>query len=161
MYFLYYTWRRVCVRVVVVWRCSFIFVRPRQSCKGELLKLAGGLLLVYGRDVPELADGVRTMLGWCHQALSENDKNKQARNASVDLLHYLCRTAGCCFFFFRCGHLGRNQARTPRSRCSWRTSEFFVACGWCFLTNIDRLWSQKERRQSGSTTARIRKPRRI
>lgn len=49
----------------------------RQSCKGELLKLAGSLLLVYGRDVPELAEGVKTMLGWCDGALSDNAKNQQ------------------------------------------------------------------------------------
>eukprot|EP00752_Nemacystus_decipiens_P003549 g3275.t1 len=48
-----------------------------QSCKGELLKLAGSLLLVYGKDVPELAEGVKTMLGWCDQALAENENNKQ------------------------------------------------------------------------------------
>eukprot|EP00903_Cladosiphon_okamuranus_P011333 g10683.t1 len=48
-----------------------------QSCKGELLKLAGSLLLVYGRDVPELAEGVKTILGWCDQALADNEKNKQ------------------------------------------------------------------------------------
>ena len=60
-------------------RRGFPFPPSRQSCKGELLKLAGSLLLVYGNDVPELAEGVKTMLGWCDQALAENEKNKQAR----------------------------------------------------------------------------------
>ena len=45
--------------------------------KGELLKLAGSLLLVYGADEPELARGSRTMLGWCDSALDDNAKNKR------------------------------------------------------------------------------------
>lgn len=49
----------------------------RQSCKGELLKLAGTLLLVYGRDVPELAEGVKTVLGWCDGALNDNARNQK------------------------------------------------------------------------------------
>lgn len=49
----------------------------RQSCKGELLKLAGSLLLVYRGDVPELVEGVKTMLGWCDVALNDNAKNQQ------------------------------------------------------------------------------------
>lgn len=48
-----------------------------QGVKGELLKLAGSLLLVYGTDVPELAEGVKTMLGWCDSALSDNAKNRK------------------------------------------------------------------------------------
>lgn len=58
---------------------------PSQSCKGELLKLAGSLLLVYGKDVPELAEGVKTMLGWCDQALADNEKNKKARRTLIGL----------------------------------------------------------------------------
>lgn len=61
------------------------FFLSRQSCKGELLKLAGSLLLVYGRDVPELAAGVPVMLGWCDSALAENDKNKQVRTGAEKL----------------------------------------------------------------------------
>lgn len=48
-----------------------------QGVKGELLKLAGSLLLVYGADEPELARGARTMLGWCDSALDDNAKNKR------------------------------------------------------------------------------------
>lgn len=49
----------------------------KQGVKGELLKLAGSLLLVYGRDVPELAEGADTMLGWCDTALQNDTKNKR------------------------------------------------------------------------------------
>ncbi|CAM9233124.1 unnamed protein product [Ectocarpus fasciculatus] len=52
-----------------------------QSCKGELLKLAGSLVLVYGRDVPELAEGVKIMLGWCDAALNDNAKNQKLGKA--------------------------------------------------------------------------------
>lgn len=41
------------------------------------MKLAGSLVLVYGRDVPELAEGVKIMLGWCDAALTDNAKNQK------------------------------------------------------------------------------------
>lgn len=53
------------------------YLNDIQGVKGELLKLAGSLLLVYGVDTPELTAGARTMLGWCDSALSENAKNKK------------------------------------------------------------------------------------
>lgn len=48
-----------------------------QGVRGELLKLSGSLLLVYGTDVPELIGGVDTMLGWCDYTLDQNAEGKK------------------------------------------------------------------------------------
>lgn len=65
---------RLCAGAVCLcWCYLFVF----QGVKGELLKLAGSLVLVYGADDPEVAGGARTMLGWCDSALDNNAKNKR------------------------------------------------------------------------------------
>lgn len=48
-----------------------------QGVRGELLKLAGVLILVYGAAVPELTEEVNTALGWCDHCLEGHARNKK------------------------------------------------------------------------------------